>query len=491
MRKFLCAFLTAVLVLGLCACGNSQKNDEAAAAPDAGFQVGFGRRGSMPTQYPVHIAGNDAGRDKCEGSYLDELSVTCVAMKQGDQTVLVFSCDIVDIDGAFYKTTENAVATAVGLPVENVILNATHTHSAPTLKENLPGKDAYLLTFNSACVSAAQDALADLSPATVSYGSIQTEHMVRVRHYLMLDGSTYGNGHGNIKAGIKEHHYASDEEAQVVRFTRAAEDKKDIVLMNLGAHGTMVNGTQGMLSADFPGVARQYVEEQEGVLCAYFIAAAGDQTPSSKIPGEVPNGNDYKAYGTQYGEYIVKCLQENMVEGTVAAPRLYTETYTAKRMKEGTDDPVQMQHAQEIVNLKTQYGTYSNPTVSGKVAEYGFSSYYEASGLITRSKAPQTGTLPVTAMTVGNIGFVFASYEMFSTHGTSIKENSPMDMTFVITCSEDDKAYIPNDIACEHSYYEYDITPYARGTGQALADRYVEILTALKDGATPAAQQMP
>ena len=480
MKKVFCILLVLALTLGLCACGESVETKE-----ETGLQIGFDRQKAMPDSYPVHIEGNDAGADVCEGSVLDELTVTCIAMKTGDKTVLVYTCDIVDIDGTFYKETESAISGATGIPVSDIILNATHTHSAPTLKSNLPGKDAYKVVFNKACAKAGERAIADLSPATVSYGSIQTENMTFVRHYLMNDGSTYGNGHGNINAGIKEHHYDSDKECQVVRFVRAAEDKKDVVMMNLGAHATYVNGTDGTLSADFPGVARQYVEEEAGVLCAYFIAASGDQVPKSKVPGQTYY-QDHIAHGTALGEYVVQCL-DTMTEATAGDLNLYSETYTAKRMKEGTEDATLMAHATEVVSLKKQYGNYSNDAVKSKVAEYGFSSYYEAQGLITRSNAPETGTLPVTAMTVGtDVGFVFASYEMFSTHGTSIKENSPTPMTFIITCSEDDKAYIPNDIACDHSYYEYDITLYARGTGQALADRYVEIITALKDGQTPA-----
>lgn len=482
MKKLLCIFLAVVTVLFLCACG---AQEEAANADDRALQVGFASMECMPDSYPVHIAGGDVMRDICEQGFLDKLTVRCIALQQGDKTYLVFSCDVVDIDGAFCKETDAMIANATGLPQEQIILNATHTHSAPALKANVPGKAEYLAKFNQVCAKVGIQAMEDLSPATLSYGSIMTEHMVRVRHYLMLDGTTYGNGHGDIKAGIKEHHYPSDEECQVIRIHRPAEDKKDIVMMNLGAHCTIVSGGQGVLSADYPSAAREYVETQTDAHCIFFIAAAGDQIPSSKIPGEVPNGNDQVAYGKQLGEYVVKCL-ETMTPAEGTDLHVYTETYTAKRMKEGTDDPVQMEHAREIVRLYNQYGSYSVPEVSSKVTEYGFSSYYEASGLVTRENAPETGTFVTNTMTIGNVGFVFAPYEMFSTQGAQIKETSPMAMTFIITCSEDDQVYFPNEIACEHSYYEYDVTPYARGTGEAVADRYVEILTAIKDGNTPA-----
>ena len=477
MKRFLCFVITFILILGMCACGGEKANPNA-------LQAGFARVDCLPDDSKVHIAGGDAASDVSAG-VLDMIAVTCIALKQGEQTYLIYTCDVVDIE-KFYIDTEVAIATATEVPSTHILLNATHTHSAPTLKDNLPGKDAYLAKFNAACADAGVKAIEDLSPATLSYGSVQTQNMVRVRHYLMKDGTSYGGGHGSTTGTeIQEHHYPSDEECQVLRLTRPAEDKKDIVLMNLGAHATIVSATHtDLLSPDFPGPARDYVEENADVHCAYFIAAAGDQTPSSKIPGEIPNGRDHVAYGQQLGAYVVDCLG-NMTDATGSEIKLYTETYTAQRMKEGTEDQDRLKQAQEIVALKNQYKSYNTPQVKAKITEYGFSSYYEASGLVTRANATETGTFDIHAMTIGDVGLVFFPGEMFSTQGTTLKTDSPMAMTFVVTCSEGDQGYFPNEIACEHSYYEYDITKFARGTGEDVVNRYIEIFKALQAGETP------
>ena len=91
-------------------------------------------------------------------------------------------------------------------------------------------------------------------------------------------------------------------------------------------------------------------------------------------------------------------------------------------------------------------------------------------------------------MTVGDVGIVFFPGEMFGSQGRQLKDGSPMALTFVITNSEDDQVYFPSPIAFEHSFYEADITRYAQGTGEAVADRYIEILTAMKDGVEVPAQ---
>ena len=55
----------------------------------------------------------------------------------------------------------------------------------------------------------------------------------------------------------------------------------------------------------------------------------------------------------------------------------------------------------------------------------------------------------------------------------------------MVSCSEDHQLYFPNEIGCEHRFYEYGITRYVRGTGGAVADRYCQIFAAIKEGTEP------
>ena len=441
MKRFFSLILSMLLILSLCACGGGSKED-----PNV-LQAGFARVICLPDDQLVYIAGGTAAEDPATDGVLDELAETCIALRQGGETYLIFTCDVVDIDGKFCKITDKAISEATGIPEDKIILNATHTHSAPTLKDNLPGRDNYLNKFNDACAQAAKQAIADLSPATLSYGSIMTENMVRVRHYWMNDGTSHGNGHGTASSGYKEHMYPSDEECQVIRISRPAEVKKDIVMFNLAAHATMASGTNtSSLSADFPGYARTYIEDEADVHCAYFIAAGGDSVPNSKIPGEVPNNKNLNAYGEQLGNYVLQAL-ESMTDAQGSDISLYSENLYAKK---------------------------------------GSTSIYTPGEVLIAS---QCQTFPTNTMTVGSdVGIVFFPGELFSTQGRQLKDESPMAMTFVITNSEQDQMYFPNAIAFEHKFYESKTTKYAQGTGEMVAARYVEILTAMKEGKTPEPQ---
>ena len=445
------------------------------------LQAGFGRIVCLPDDPIVHIAGNDAKTDMNTDGIRDELAVTCIALRQGGKTYLIYTCDTVTIND-FYVPTKEMITKATGVEADCIVLNATHTHSAPTLKHDLPGRDAYLAKFQVACVDAAVAAIADLSEATLSYGSAMTENMVFVRHYWMNDGTSYGNGHGSTASGFKSHMYDADPECQVLRLTRPAADKKDIVMINLAAHATICSHKElkTKLSADFPYYARTHIEQNADVHCAYFIAAGGDSTPNSRM-GLSPNNKNPADFGTRLGEYVLSCL-ENMTEAQGDEVILYGEVYTAKRMKEGVEDAVRLAHAREVLELRTKYGSHRAPEVVEKVKEYGFHTNFEATGLVGRANAPETGSFPIHAMTIGNVGITFFPGELFSTYGKQIKENSPMAFTFVVTCSEDHQLYFPNEIGCEHKFYEYGITRYVRGTGGAVGDRYCQIFAEHKAG---------
>lgn len=468
-KKIVCLLLTLVMVLGLCACGAGDSKGSA-----DGLKVGFGRESIIPDG-DVQLAGGDASSRISQG-YIDEVAVTCIAITEGDNTVLLYTTDVIVVD-KHVLAAQDAIASATGIPKENIILNATHTHSGVSIRSDWDGVDAYRTLFNKAAADAGVAALADQSAAELYYGSADTENLVFVRHYLLENGTTAGNGHGDFSASsIKSHAYEADDELQVIKFARAAEDKKDIVLMSLGAHGTIVNGTnRESISADWPGTARAYVEANSDSLAAVFEGAAGDQIPDSKIPGMCPLGKDHRKYGEAVGKYAVDTLS-NMTKAEGTGVNLVQQNYTADSMKEGLE---RLADALEVAKISGQYGT-SHVNTTAAVVQYGFYNVYEATGIVSRSKTPATLSMDLHTLTVDGVSFIFAPYEMFGEQGRYIKDNSPYGMTFIVTCSESSQGhmgYMPNLYGCEESFYEYDVTKFARGTAENLAETYVKILT--------------
>lgn len=423
----------------------------------------------------VPLAGGDWTKRYSTGK-LDDLSITCVALRQQEQTFLLCTADLITIADSFADPTKAAIAEATGVPQENILLNATHTHSAPAIRNDFEGVVEYRELFFRAAVQAARGAIEDLAATTVYYGSTMTENMVFVRHYLLSDGSYAGSHFGNFENGeIVGHSTQADEQLQLIKFVR--KDKKDILLMSFPGHATFNGGEkQKKLSADFPGIARTYVEENADVLVAYFIGAAGDQNGRSGISDENRvDTQGYRQYGEVLGKYTVDAL-DHLTKLKKTDMALSTVTFIGKSNKEKVEKFLE---AKAVVAIARQYGVNAPETIAA-ARENGFSSYYEANAVRNRVSAPPTRSMELRVMKLGTLGFVFAPYEMFSTQGMYIKENAKCDMTFIVTNSEGDMGYIPSEKGTQIGCYEACVSDFEPGTAETLAEEFVKLLDALE-----------
>ena len=438
------------------------------------LQIGFGRASIMPSGV-VHLAGGDAAKRRSTWAK-DTLYVTCVAFQQGAQKILVYTMDLITADSANSGAAKTAVSQSTGLPEENILINATHTHASVSIRSEWEGVEEYRALFRASMVQAAQDALADLAPATVYYGSIMTERMTFVRHYKLSDGSYAGANFGNFKNGeVVGHSSDADGQLQVIKFAR--EGKKDVVMTTFGAHGTFASTADTYISADFPSPTREYIEANSDCLVAHFIAAAGDQVPSSRIKTEERfDREQYREYGAALGQYALDAMN-NMTKLEEAPLKLLTRTVTYPANKEKLH---LLPNVDEVVAKAKELGNIHKETVA-LAREKGFSSYFEAIAIRGRSTAPDTRDVCLRAMTIGRLGFIFAPYEMFGTQGMYVKENSPCDMTFVVSCSEGSKGYLPSRLGIQIGCYESCVTQFAPGTAEKLAEDFVSMLNDMQD----------
>lgn len=437
------------------------------------LEVGYGRANVTP-DYPVSIAGSAANRIS-EGVD-DPLYITFVAIRQGEQTLLVATMDLVGAYSEYSEPLRQDVSNATGVPVEFVILNGTHTHSSVGIR-SLESKNAvqYRKDLTEGAIAAAKAALEDLSLAEIWYGSTQAKGMAWVRHYKMADGTYAGANYGSFKKStIVGHASEADTEMQIIKFARPAEGKKDIVLINFPAHGTKHKGL--FLSADFPGPFRSYVADKTDTLVAYFIAAAGDQVPSSRVPEET-FFEDYKEHGEELGRIAVECMQ-NLKKMDSTQLRYSQRTFTGKSNQEGLD---RLDEALKVKEIWDQVGGRGTPEGKAAAKGHGFSSVYQVTAILNRVNLGQTRSMELRTMAFGDIGVIFAPYEMFGTTGMHVKKNSPYAMTFVISCSQNHDGYLPSQLGWQLGCYESQITRWARGTAEQLAEEYVDMLTKMKE----------
>ena len=448
-----------------------EKRNFGASEGEKTILVGYGREDVTP-DYPVSLAGSAASRVS-EGS-MDPIYFTCIALRQGENTFLLATMDFVCTYEEFADPLRAHLSEVSGIPEERILLNSTHTHSSVSARyESGTGIPAYRADLAKGAAAAVLAALEDLSPAEAWYGSVQTEGMVWVRHYKMADGTYAGANYGSFQSGIVGHACEADREMQLIRFSR--EEKKDVVLMNFPSHATL-NQKSVLLSADFPGPAREYVAEKTDSLVAYFIAGGGDQVPNSRVKEECFS-NDYRVYGEEVGRLAVEGLQK-LTRAEAGEISLSHRRFLGKSNKTG------LERAEEALQVKAIWDQVGGRgTEKGRAAakEHGFSSVYQVTAILNRMKFEEELPLDMKVLSLGEMSLIFAPYEMFGSTSMKIKGDSPYPMTFLVSCAQNHVGYLPDEMGWRIGCYEAQITRFAPGTAERLGEEYVSMLREMKE----------
>ena len=264
---------------------------------DGVFKAGYARVVINP-ELPAYIGENKIVK------YMDDLYATCVAVNDGKNTALLYTVDAKNIGPKVYATLKLRISVATKVPKENIIISATHSHSAFTpIDDPSKSSDKSLIKWTSDLqtymVDIGKEAIADLEDAEIYTGIADTPNMAFVRRYLHEDG-TYSNG-GTVE-GLKSttpivaHAAEPDRDLQMIRFVRA--NKKDIVMTNWQAHlASGIDLFPTSASADLANYVRKGVEwKDDDLLVAYFQGASGNiglNTPVASLKKYV----NYQAVG--------------------------------------------------------------------------------------------------------------------------------------------------------------------------------------------------
>ena len=426
--------------------------------------AGYGRKSITPEK-PVHIAGGN-WRGRVSEGVLDPLYTTCVALKMGEETFLLYTLDLKVTTKNITNPARAFVSQATGVPDDHVLLTATHTHSSVATRYTWEGVEEYKNFFYEACAEAAKEAIADLKEAELFVGSTQTEGLTFVRHYLMNDGTVSGSAFGDTSSGYKRHIRESDGELQLVKLCR--EGKKDIVLLSFPCHGTF-QGNAKVLSADWVGPTRDHMEANSNTLVAIFQGASGDQTPGSRIPGLA--FKDYNLHGQKLAQYAMDALpQLKKIQPTQLLQKRRNIIYPVNKKKLD-----KLAEAQQIMALVSEFGGESQQ-VKAALKESGICSRYEANWITVRSKAGDETDIEPCILHLGTMAFVLAPYEMFSEQGKYIKAHCPLEQAFIATCFDGSFNYISSKECFDYDCYESQCCYFARGTAEDLAEVYVDMM---------------
>jgi hypothetical protein len=472
MKKVVCLILAVLMLLSMTACGASEGGAvETTETKAPGFRVGYGKANITP-ETGVPMGGYGRSDQRISTGTLSYLWATCIAITDADDnTILLYGLDLCNSAEAYNHFAVD-VSKATDVPVDNIVMSASHTHSAPDYSMGeIPGISEALAKLKKGLVKAAEDAMEDRKEAKMFVGSVETEGMNFVRHYICNDGTYCGDNFGSSASGYAGHATDADPMLQLVKFVR--EGDNDVYLTNFQTHPHQTGGSsQFNISADIVGEYRAKMEEELGCEVLYFSGAGGNINSRSRI-NEENQTVDWKDWGKRMAKYAQSVEFTEVATGKVQATKFQFEAkinHELDAMAGVCRDLRDRWNKGEI--------TYADVTELGKAYGLSLNSPYHAGAIANRANMDSSASFPIWAYSFGDVGFVAAPYEMFDTNGMFIKENSPFKMTIIATISNKTNGYFPSEFAFTVSGgYEVDTTSYVGGTAERLADQYVEMLT--------------
>lgn len=422
---------------------------------------------------------------------MDEKTVECqkynpdtgryVAAQRNDASgcVALISVDNCGLTAAECKAYRQKIHEQTGVPFENIILHATHTHTGPTTRlddhfnADLKKIEEYAEFLGEKLCDAVTYAVADLKAAKMGFCVGQApERVAYIRRYKMKDGSTMTCppiNDPNIDYPIG----TLDQRVNVIRFDR--ENADTIVLMNYGLHADCINLDQ--ISPDWPGwMARTFEACIPNAKCVFLNGCEGDvgSTHVNPCGGDMNDtlisfDNEMKSDGM--ARFVGRALCGTILQ--VYDKVEYVDVDELRvlekvvKVPSNKAKPEQLPLAHKYKELhdagRDDLIPYTAMELTTVVAE--------AVRMCKLENGPDFFELPLTGLKIGPIGFCGIPGEPFTDIGRELKKTEGYRCILPMALTNGSEGYYPMRSAFDEGGYEARSSRYQGGVAeQIIAD---------------------
>ena len=403
-----------------------------AAQSDITPKIGSSINGSMQDRSVEHIH--------------DETFARCIVLDDGNTELAMVVSDLCMV---YRETVERAKQRAhevTDIPIENMLMSATHTHSAGTacsVFQSDPDPE-YLQFLSERMADAVIRAYNNLAPAKIGWGSGEEPSQVFNRRWKMKPGTDIPNPFGKMdmvkmnpgigNPNLMEPAGPIDPEVAVVSI-QDLHGKPIGLLANYSLH--YVGGIRrGEISADYYGlfcnqIRDMIVEDEAGIP---FVGIMSNGTS-----GDINNIDFAAREAIRLAPYV----KMNQVANTLAAEvlKVYSRLdyhdwvpldSRQKEIKLGVRKPTKEEVAEARERIPRTEGT------SLKKLEDIY-----ARETILLDDYPAEVPVILQAIRIGDLVIAAAPCEIFVEIGLEIKEKSPFGQTFSISLANGYNGYLP------------------------------------------------
>ena len=416
---------------------------------------------------------------------LDDIGAKATVLDDGQTRAAIVVCDLISMPKWIVVEARKLVAERTGIPGPNVMIAATHTHTAPVLfrewsRDETDGgaksvSKNYSQTLPKLIADAVVAAYEKRQPVRVSVAKEHEAQLAYNRRFWMRDGSVGWNP-GKRNAQIIRPAGPVDPEVGVFfAETLGAKSAPVLTFVNYALHPDTTGGTR--ISADYPGALSRALALYKGpdMLTLFANGTCGNINHTDvQWAGAQSSPQEATRLGTILAAAVFKAYPRLQPLTNAGALRVRSEVVKLPRP---AFTPEQLDAARFDVR------TAKDSTRDG------FMKLVRAHRVLDTAAAegkPQEVEMQV--ITLGrDVAWVAWPGEIFVELGLSVKVGSPFAHTYNVELANGTIGYIPNKSAYPEGNYEVESARVAEGSGEMLVTSALRMLAELFAEAKPGA----
>ena len=419
----------------------------AAAVPVCGAEPGVFRAGASlvdvtPRRWPVSMLGSF--NDRQATSAHDPLMVRALVLDDGRTRLAIATVDTCVIPGDLVDQAKELASRRTGIPVDRMLMAATHTHTAPTLTDlnpKIPRDPEYLKLVVESLAAGVAQAADRLAPARIGWGVTPLPDEVNNRRWFMRQELLGPNPFGRMdrvrmnpptgSPDLLRPAGPTDPDVSVVSI-QTAEGKPLALLANYSLHyvGDVPAGT---VSADYFGEFARQIEKRlaaDGPLVAML---------TNGTSGDVNNISFREPRKPEPIFERIRTVASHVADAAQAACRemKYRDRVPLAMAERQISLGVRKASADELAQAQAVLAEKDEQKLPG------LARYYAESALAI-DKFPDTVNVKLQAIRIGDLGIVAVPCEAFADVGLDLKRRSPLRPTFTIDLANGYNGYLPS-----------------------------------------------
>jgi len=104
-----------------------------------------------------------------------------------------------------------------------------------------------------------------------------------------------------------------------------------------------------------------------------------------------------------------------------------------------------------------------------------------ANAIITRDKLPDSKSIEISTVSLGNVAFITAPNELFDAISVYVEEHAPYDKVMTFGYCNGYEGYIPSNKGFSYTCYETDTCRFCPGIGEEFQSAFLQMLNELKN----------